>query len=66
MQIVLNGEAKEISDDATVSSLLASLSLEGRRVAVEINEHVIPKARHAEVRFTSGDRVEIVAFVGGG
>jgi sulfur carrier protein len=35
-------------------------------VAVEVNNQVIRRARHAEHRLASGDQVEIVAFAGGG
>ncbi len=66
MQVVLNGEAKQLPDGATVTTLLASLGLDQRRVAVELNERVVPKAQHAETRLGDGDRLEIVTFVGGG
>ena len=66
MQVVLNGEAKQLPDGTTVTTLLASLGLDRRRVAVELNERVVPKAQHAETRLGEGDRLEIVTFVGGG
>ena len=66
MQVVLNGEAKQLPDGATVTTLLASLGLDQRRVAVELNERVVPQAQHAETRLGDGDRLEIVTFVGGG
>lgn len=37
-----------------------------KRVAVELNGAVLPKARYAEVTLKDGDAVEIVSFVGGG
>jgi sulfur carrier protein len=66
MNIQLNGEQKEISDDCTVVSLLDSLGIGGERVAVEINLDVVPRARHATHAINEGDRIEIVQFVGGG
>lgn len=36
------------------------------RIAVEINEKIIPKSEYGNVIFNSGDTVEIVSFVGGG
>jgi sulfur carrier protein len=40
--------------------------LADRRVAVERNREVIPRARHGEVVLGADDRLELVTFVGGG
>lgn len=66
MQIVLNGEQRDIPEGASISALLASLGVDKQRVAVELNEQVVPKARHAETTLKPADRVEVVTFVGGG
>jgi thiamine biosynthesis protein ThiS len=66
MQIVVNGERRDVPEGTTVSSLLAALALSTQRVAVERNEEVVPRARHTETRLHEGDRLEIVTFVGGG
>ena len=66
MQIELNGEPHVVADDATVASLIERLALTGRRLAVEVNEEVVPRGRHAEHILASGDRVEIVHAIGGG
>jgi thiamine biosynthesis protein ThiS len=66
MQIVVNGDRREVPDGLTVASLLSTLALAQQRVAVELNEAVVPKARHAETKLHDGDRLEIVTFVGGG
>lgn len=66
MQIVLNGKPLEIAEGATVASLIATLALDTRRVAVEVNEAVVPRARHVDTALQPADRIEIVTFVGGG
>lgn len=66
MQIELNGEPHAIVEDATVASLIEELALTGKRLAVEVNEEVVPRGRHAEHVLESGDRVEIVRAIGGG
>lgn len=66
MKIVVNGEPREISEEATVLALLESLGLQSDRVAVEVNAQVVRRARHGEQRLSTGDTVEIVTFVGGG
>ncbi len=65
-RIAVNGEAHEMPPGSTVGDLLARLGLDKRRVAVEVNLRVIPKAEHAALTLADGDRVEIVTFVGGG
>ena len=66
MQIVINGEPREIADDATIALLLVSLDLQPRFVAVKCNEMLVPRTRHANHKLNPGDRVEIVTLVGGG
>ena len=66
MRIELNGEPHVIADGATIASLVERLALTGRRFAVEVNEEVVPRGRHAEHVLADGDRVEIVHAIGGG
>lgn len=66
MQIVVNGNPREIAPETTVTELLVQLGLGETLVAVERNEQIIPRARHASATFSEGDRVEVVHFVGGG
>ena len=55
-----------IEPGTTLAALVASLDLGGRRMAVEINEEVIPRSEHAGLVLGEGDCVEIVHAVGGG
>lgn len=66
MKLTVNGEPREIRDDATVRSLLEELGVVAERVAVEVNLEIVRRARHAEHRLRPGDKIEIVSFVGGG
>lgn len=52
--------------ETTVAALLTSLGLGDTLVAVERNEEVVPRAKHAATLLHEGDRVEVVHFVGGG
>ena len=65
LEVYVNGEPRTVAAGMTVASLLAELAVEGR-VAVERNREVVPRARHGEVKLESGDRLEVVSFVGGG
>jgi thiamine biosynthesis protein ThiS len=66
MQVTINGEAKDLAGTLTLEALLRELKLTEGPVAVELNAHVIPKARQAETVLQAGDEIEIVTFVGGG
>jgi sulfur carrier protein len=64
--IQLNGEPHSIDGDARLLALIEKLNLRRGRIAVELNQSVIPKAEWASISLKPGDRVEIVNFVGGG
>lgn len=66
MRLIVNGEPREAPDKATLADLLASLGIDGRRVAVERNREIAPKSLWAEIALQDGDQLEIVQFVGGG
>jgi sulfur carrier protein len=66
MQLVINGEERQVEPSTTVKQLLASLGLADTLVAVERNEEVGPRAQHESTELNEGDRVEVVHFVGGG
>jgi sulfur carrier protein len=66
MRVILNGEPRDVPAPLTVTSLLAHLDIDARRVAVEVNESVVKRATYDETALASGDVIEIVNFVGGG
>ncbi|MHC4295373.1 MAG: sulfur carrier protein ThiS [Planctomycetota bacterium] len=66
MRITLNGQREEVPEQISVAQLLEQMSLEPRRVAVELNRQLIPRAQHAETKLADRDELEIVTLVGGG
>lgn len=66
LRIRLNGEDQDVPAGTTVLALVERLGLAGKPVAVEVNEAVVKRAEHATRALASGDRVEVVTFVGGG
>lgn len=66
MRLTVNGETREAPDRATLADLLASLGIDGRRVAVERNRQIAPKSLWSQIVLAEGDELEIVQFVGGG
>lgn len=66
MNILLNGELREEPVGLTVAELLSRLEIASRGIAVEVNQQIVPRGRHAEQVLRDGDRIEIVSLVGGG
>lgn len=66
MIVVVNGEERQVPEATTVAGLLDFLGVQPERVAVEVNHTVVRRADHAHHVLVAGDRVEVVAFVGGG
>jgi thiamine biosynthesis protein ThiS len=66
IEVDVNGAQRQIAAGTTVATLLAELGLADRRVAVERNREVVPRAEHARTVLAAGDRLEVVTFVGGG
>ena len=64
--IEVNGEKRETPPGTTVRSLLAQLGFNAARVAIEYNLQILPKTVWETTEVSSGDRLEIVQFVGGG
>jgi thiamine biosynthesis protein ThiS len=66
IEITINGEARQVALDITVADLVAGLELTPQRLAIEHNLLILARSLWAETRLQSGDRLEIVHFVGGG
>jgi thiamine biosynthesis protein ThiS len=64
--ITVNGQPRVVESGATVASLLETLGLEPRGLAVERNLELVPRSAHAATVLQAGDRVEVVTLVGGG
>ena len=63
--ITINGKEYELSGK-TVTEVLEALGYGGQRVAVELNESIVPRAEYDNTVVYSGDHLEVVRFVGGG
>jgi sulfur carrier protein len=66
IDVVVNGEPRSVAQGTTVAALIGELGLADRRVAVERNREVVPRAHHTTTVLAAGDRLELVTFVGGG
>ena len=63
--VKINGEELNIAGK-TVAEYLRATSYDPKRIAVERNGDIVPKVQYGTTVLKSGDRIEIVSFVGGG
>jgi sulfur carrier protein len=66
IDVVINGQPRKIEDGTTILVLLDQLGLGDKRVAVERNREIVPRAQHGSTILVADDRLELVTFVGGG
>ncbi len=64
--VSVNGEQRLIPLGATLADLVAEMNLQGKRIAIERNLEIIPKAEHGTTILQANDVVEIVHAIGGG
>ena len=66
MQIIVNGEQRDVLDGMTAAQLVEDMDIAGKRIAMEVNLDIVPRSSYAEHVFKADDKVEIVHAVGGG
>jgi sulfur carrier protein len=67
MELTVNGTVHRLDPaPGTIAELVRALNLEGKRIAVERNGEIVPRSLYADTAVTAGDRLEVVAAVGGG
>ena len=63
--VKINGENLEIAGK-TLAEYLETTNYDPKRIAVEKNGDIVPKAQYGETLLEDGDSLEVVSFVGGG
>ena len=66
MKLIINGESRAFAAPLTLAQLVDTLSLAGKRIAIEKNGAIVPRSQYAETQLADNDRLEIVVAVGGG
>lgn len=66
IEIQLNGQIHKLETSLSIEQLLNKLSIDKKKVAVELNKSVVPKQKYSSIKITNEDVVEIVTFIGGG
>jgi thiamine biosynthesis protein ThiS len=68
LQLQINGQTRILAVAAPTSLdlVVAELELRADRIALELNGEIVPRTAWANTPIQTGDRLEIVHFVGGG
>lgn len=64
--ITVNGKQIQLTSEMSVADYLKQNNYQINRIAVEMNEEILPKYNYSETMLKDGDRLEVVTFVGGG
>ena len=62
----INGISKQIEFGTTISDLINKLNITNKKIALEVNEEIIPRSQFDTRMLEDGDQIEIVTAVGGG
>ena len=66
MKTLINGEPLQLPDKTNIQDLIEILGYQDHRIAVEVNEAIIPKSDHDKFSLSNNDKIEIIKAVGGG
>lgn len=66
MKVIVNGSAVELPAGATLGNVLALAKARADRVAVVVNDEVVPSAGREARPVREGDRIEIFGYAAGG
>ncbi|MBU0499362.1 MAG: sulfur carrier protein ThiS [Gammaproteobacteria bacterium] len=66
MKIQVNGQDQKLKDEATLADLVEAMGLQGKRIAIEVNEELVPRGEFDHHALREADRIEIVQAIGGG
>jgi sulfur carrier protein len=66
MQVTLNGVPTEVADGLTVAGLVAQRSGPDQRIAIAVDNEVVPRSAWAQTALGDGDVVEVLTAVAGG
>ena len=65
--LAINGQNRSfdnLTPPVSLAQVIAAMELKGDRIAVEHNGQIVQRARWADTPVASGDRLEVVHFVG--
>jgi len=66
IKIIINRKQMTVNLKYSLKNLIDKLKLPIKKVAIELNRQIVNKKRISKIILKSGDKIEIVNFIGGG
>lgn len=66
MKIFVNGDIHQYNENITVALVVDELGLTGKRIAVELNQEILPYDQYSKQILNDQDKLEVVHAIGGG
>jgi len=66
IKITVNGKQMTVNLKYSLKNLIDKLKLPIKKVAIELNREIVNKKKISKIILKSGDKIEIVNFIGGG
>ena len=66
IKIIVNGKQMTVNLKYSLKNLIDKLKLPIKKIAIELNRRIVDKKRISKIILKSGDKIEIVNFIGGG
>ena len=66
IKIIVNGKQMPVNLKYSLKNLIDKLRLPIKKIAIELNRQIVDKKRLSKIILKSGDKIEIVNFIGGG
>tara|TARA_B100002051_G_C16186302_1_gene369820 strand:- start:230 stop:448 length:219 start_codon:yes stop_codon:yes gene_type:complete len=66
IKITVNGKQMTVNLKYSLKNLIDKLKLPIKKVAIELNREIVNRKRISKIILKTGDKIEIVNFIGGG
>jgi len=66
IKIIVNGKQLRVDLKFSIKNLINKLKMPLNRVSIELNREIINKKHINKIFLKSGDKIELVHFIGGG
>lgn len=64
--VTVNQQPVSLPDPCSVADYLTQNGIVGKRLAVELNQEIVPRSDHPRQMLADGDSLEIIHAIGGG
>ena len=66
IKIIVNGKQIKVNAKFSIKNVIDKLKMPIGKVAIELNKEIVNKKNMNKIFLKTGDKVEIVHFIGGG